>query len=66
MVGPPHLRGLGALLSNPAKHPTPSGGKFRRLTAIDLRLPFGRLRTVKEGLEPFKLFRHERAPEFDC
>lgn len=59
------FRSLGALVSNSPKNPTPSSGKFSRLTAIDLRLPIAGLEPAKEGSKLFELFGHERAPWFD-
>ena len=64
MVGP-HLRGLGSLLPNPPEQPTPSSSKLRRLVAVNLWLPIGRLGPAKKSFDPFELFRHERPPAFD-
>jgi hypothetical protein len=54
--GRPRLKKLGALLTSPTNQPTPSGGEFRRLAAIDLRLPIAGLRRAKESFEIFELF----------
>jgi hypothetical protein len=56
LVGPPHLRKLNAPLASSMSQPPPSGGEFRRLTAIYLWVPLVGLRQVKEGFELFELF----------
>jgi hypothetical protein len=55
-IEPPQLRRLNALLPSLTKQPPPSGGKFGGLASIDLRLPIGRLRPIKERFKPFELF----------